>query len=441
MENPPALAAAGDGGDAADTQADDGEDAGLAEREINRITVYFGTDREPFQPDWMWYANQFRWSFIALIIVPAVCFLGRLTLRPEIRRFLPLAGAALGLTAVVVAALAIYGGYRSMRMKQYMDRVGIAYGDERGAFDASDNEYCHLGRCRVSVPPARTAGVLHRPNPLRGDLWEEESRHYVVMQIEAIDSRPAFFDQVARAATISEGDRQRAFVFIHGFNVTFEGAALRTAQIAVDLDFDGVPIFYSWPSNGAVLEYTRDESAVAWATGHLKEFLADLRISMPDADIHLCAHSMGSRALTGAMRRLSRELAAEGARFQEVILAAPDIDAETFFHDIAPAMRPAAENVTLYSSSTDEALRVSKGIHGYPRAGDSGGREVYSQHLETVLVVRPRAHDLLGHSYYGDVPAVLQDMRRMIAGRLRPDDRGLTRTADRAWQLAVPNER
>ena len=44
-------------------------------------------------------------------------------------------------------------------------------------------------------------------------------------------------------------------VFIHGFNVPFEDAIYRTAQLAHDLDFDGAPILYSWPSRGTMLGY------------------------------------------------------------------------------------------------------------------------------------------------------------------------------------------
>jgi esterase/lipase superfamily enzyme len=34
-----------------------------------------------------------------------------------------------------------------------------------------------------------------------------------------------------------------AFVFIHGYNVSFEDAARRTGQFAYDLKFVGAPIF------------------------------------------------------------------------------------------------------------------------------------------------------------------------------------------------------
>ena len=43
---------------------------------------------------------------------------------------------------------------------------------------------------------------------------------------------------------VSRSPRKDAFVFIHGFNVAFEDAVMRTAQIAYDLGFDGAPILY-----------------------------------------------------------------------------------------------------------------------------------------------------------------------------------------------------
>ncbi|SIT51767.1 conserved hypothetical protein [Paraburkholderia piptadeniae] len=33
-------------------------------------------------------------------------------------------------------------------------------------------------------------------------------------------------------------------LFIHGYNVSFEDAAMRTAQMAYDLDFAGAPVFF-----------------------------------------------------------------------------------------------------------------------------------------------------------------------------------------------------
>ena len=95
--------------------------------------------------------------------------------------------------------------------------------------------------------------------------------------------------------------------------------------------------------------------------------------------------------------------------FQEVILTAPDIDADIFKRDIAPAIARTARRVTLYASSNDEALILSKKLHGYPRAGDSGSSLVVVPGIETIDVSDVDT-SLLGHSYYGNNDTVLADM-------------------------------
>ena len=42
----------------------------------------------------------------------------------------------------------------------------------------------------------------------------------------------------------------RALIFVHGFNVSFDNALFRAAQIAYDLNFDGPVFLFSWPSRG-----------------------------------------------------------------------------------------------------------------------------------------------------------------------------------------------
>lgn len=78
------------------------------------------------------------------------------------------------------------------------------------------------------------------------------------------------------AARIKASTGKRAFIFVHGYNVTFEDAAKRTAQISYDLAFDGAPIFYSWPSQRlpTPLGYT-DEQNSEWSQANLRSFLSD----------------------------------------------------------------------------------------------------------------------------------------------------------------------
>ncbi len=143
--------------------------------------------------------------------------------------------------------------------------------------------------------------------------------------------------------------------------------------------------------------------------------------------IHLIAHSMGNRALTSALRYLSYEPAATRPRFREVILTAPDIDADVFKRDIAPAIVQTANRVTLYASSNDEALKVSQDIHGYPRAGDSGEQLVVVPGVDTIDVSQLDT-DLVGHSYYGSNDTVLADLFDLLASDTPPSQRKFLRS-------------
>ncbi len=130
------------------------------------------------------------------------------------------------------------------------------------------------------------------------------------------------------------------------------------------------------------------------------------------------------RALTKALHGLSYRM--ERPIFREVVLTAPDIDADVFRRDLAPQIVRTADRVTLYASSNDEALRVSKQIHGAPRAGDSGALLVVVPGIETIDVSGIDT-SLLGHSYYGSNGTVLSDLIGLL-------EHGMP-AAQRSWLL------
>src|SRR5581483_4228092 len=115
------------------------------------------------------------------------------------------------------------------------------------------------------------------------------------------------------AATIGESENRQALVFIHGYNVTFNDAVRRTAQIAYDLAFDVTPILYSWPSQGKLHGYPADENTIEWTVPQLTVFLTELAQAAGATTIHLVAHSMGNRALVKALERLATNHAAIAA--------------------------------------------------------------------------------------------------------------------------------
>jgi hypothetical protein len=201
-------------------------------------------------------------------------------------------------------------------------------------------------------------------------------------------------------------------VFVHGYNVTFANAAKRTAQISYDLNFEGAPILFSWPSVGSAFSYIRDEAVVRLSGRHLLGLLDDVLARSGAKKVNIVAHSMGNRALLDALSLMAarREGAGEtGPVFGQIIFAAPDEDA-AMFTDVIAEIRPLAERLTLYGSDQDLALNASRAIHGdLPRAGQAGPGIVVSKDIDSIDMTA-LGNDMLAHSYFANTSSALTDM-------------------------------
>lgn len=279
-----------------------------------------------------------------------------------------------------------------------------------------------LGVCQVSIPGTHHPGELEGPHLSRGEILDDASKHVVLQLTQRLDD--ADFHSRLRDK-VSASPQQDLFVFIHGFNVTFENATRRTAQMAHDMHFEGAPIVYSWPAHDwSLLTYPADENNITWTVPHLKQFLLDVAAQSQAKNIHLIAHSMGNRALTSTLKELALEFKQDSRIFNQVILAAPDVDAEEFRDTIAPRIAQTAERVTLYASSRDGALKLSQLAHHYPRAGDSGPGLVVVPGVETIDVSAVD-HSPFGHLYYGQSDVILQDLAVLLGSAASAGQRGL----------------
>jgi len=361
------------------------------------VKVFYGTDRAAVSksPDALsrvpWMAATLCAGAVSFVLLVVFVRGGRTR---TVKTLLVL--AALGTAASGIC-------WANLTVQPYAAEAILAYGSDRGTLE--------MGVCEVSIPKIHERGELEGPSVFRLEFSEDPTRHVVLLNITRQPQDEFYSDVKARIAKSRRGE---AFVFVHGFNVTFEKAARRTAQLAYDLGFDGAPIFYSWPSQGGILNYAVDETNVVWTVPHLKSFLVSIARNTGAERIHLIAHSMGNRALTAALCQVVQEMGQEpGPLFDELILTAPDIDAEIFCRDIAPVITHSAQRVTLYASSNDEALVASKKLHGYPRAGDSGEGLVLVPGIDTIDV-SDLDTSLLGHSYYGDSDTVLADLSELL---------------------------
>jgi esterase/lipase superfamily enzyme len=326
-------------------------------------------------------------------------------------------------------------GYHGVRVNFATDRQYTT--DDNKITFTSDPGNLSYGYCYVSIPPHHKAGVIESPSILRFEFSETPQKHVMILKTE-LQSHEAFNRDIAWLAEMSKSGN--AFVFIHGFNVGFDDAAKRTAQMAYDLNFDGVPIFYSWPSrnSASLTAYEADERNIELSEGNIKEFLVDILSDSKFSNVFVVGHSMGTRGLAKAIGAIAVENPEAIGKLKAVILAAPDIDADLFKQQIAPRLLKAERSVTLYASSNDRALLASQKLHGYPRAGDSGTGLVILKGVDTIDASNVDT-SLLGHSYYGDVRSIIDDMHYLIQESLTVDKRaGLSRAGrepNKYWQF------
>lgn len=294
---------------------------------------------------------------------------------------------------------------------QPSDAPESQFGGQRGEL--------RYGTCSVSIPRDHRMGALEKPSIWRLEFRKNPDKHVVLLDLSLSD-QAGFFQSVK--TKVSESKKQTAFLFIHGYKVSFEDAARRTAQMSYDLGFDGAPVFYSWPSRGSLAAYTVDEQSMEWSTPNLRDFLREFLLYSGAKQIYLIAHSMGNRGLTRALTDLFSENPAYANRIQEIILTAPDIDAEVFKRDIAPVIARQGRPMTLYSSSEDLALVASRKVHGHPRAGDAGDHLLIVPGVETIDATGLDT-SFIGHSYYAETRSVLSDLFYLIHEGHRADAR------------------
>lgn len=269
-----------------------------------------------------------------------------------------------------------------------------------------------------SNPPATHYGADRRPRYSSLEFGDYTTGNAGQLTgIRPNGDQVSFFDAIANH--VQNSLTHDVLIFIHGFNTTFEEAAVRTAQLAREMDFTGTPILYSWPSFGGLAEYAFDEDSAEWTTPHLRRFLQLVRKYSGAMKINLIAHSMGNRALGKALQELEAEVK---PLFNEVIMAAPDVDND-LFEQMAEEWEGKAKRITLYASSHDFALAASKHFHAdHYRAGESDEMLVVKG-VDSIDASGAQS-DRLGHGYLFRA-SVLADIAKLIRTDDSPGQRSL----------------
>jgi esterase/lipase superfamily enzyme len=320
------------------------------------------------------------------------------------------------LGAKVQGAIEITTYYATNRKQNATSEPTKIYGGEVAAT-------LQYGRAIVSIPPTHVPGHFEMPTLWKLERNADASQHFVLKSVTPLGTDDARQEMAGKLRGMGS---KSLLVFVHGFKTGFAEAALRTAQLAHDLNFPGMAFFYSWPSANQVRSYWLDEEVARLSESVFERLIEELS-QLPVTDIYVVAHSMGNRIVGHALQARA-DKGKQTPNLKELLLAAPDINAEVFTTVIAPKLAAMqGTHTTVYASSSDIALKASKIVHRFRRLGETTGGVVTYPGIDTIdASSASKAVHGFGHFYVVDSPAVITDIKAIIGRKGPAKLRGLS---------------
>jgi esterase/lipase superfamily enzyme len=200
-------------------------------------------------------------------------------------------------------------------------------------------------------------------------------------QNEAIQLRdPAELEQAEFVADlrdmVARSPHQGLLLVVHGFREAFPSALRKTAFLGHVLDINAPVLVFDWPGNqGSTPAGYRRAHEVAGQSGAELAQLLDLVVrEVQPQRLWLWANSMGGEVVTNAFDILYQQgdWADDELEIENVMLTAPDVGADDFDANFKAKIQALTENLTVYVSSNDRALIMSRIINrGERRQGES----------------------------------------------------------------------
>lgn len=216
--------------------------------------------------------------------------------------------------------------------------------------------------------------------------------------------------------------KNQALVFVHGYNTSFYGALKRATQLSFDLQFDGILIPFSWPSQATITGYLTDGEMSQNSVDALVSFLDTLRDRAPELKIHLLAHSMGNRVVLRALCQIAKRKDAKRHNFGQVIAAHADV-AQEDFEELTSCFKPRVEGITLYVNENDTALRVRCAAFFHCRAGNHARGYATADVIDTTQMSSGFFRSLsegFDHDVFVRNPLLFSDISRLLLSGIRP---------------------
>ncbi len=265
---------------------------------------------------------------------------------------------------MIVSQVDVEGTYRHFFITNRRFETGDAPVEDRYTSDIGEG--LSFGTFDTQLRPSLGLGML-----LDSTDWfqNEEIR---ITDVSKLDSED-MLEQLRNVVDRSSG--RSLLILIHGFRERFSSALRKTAFVASVLDIDTPVLVFDWPANqGSSLRGYRASRELADASGaDLARTLEVIVSEVQPDNIALVANSMGGEVVVSAFNLLyeNPDFADSDVEIDHVVLTAPDVDQTAFNEQFKDEIKAFAGDLTVYVSSNDRALLVSRLINREKRAGES----------------------------------------------------------------------
>ncbi len=216
------------------------------------------------------------------------------------------------------------------------------------------------------VEPSVGLGMFFNPSK-----WFQDEE-IVINNLEELQQQ-AFVEQMRKMVNASP--QRSLLIVIHGFREQFPSALRKTAFVGHILDINSPIMVFDWPGNqGSSLRGYRRARNVATESGvELAKTLELIVREVQPQKLWLLANSMGGQVVADAFSHLYQnpEFADAGIEFEDVVLTAPDVSHEEFDNQFKREITSMTRNLTVYVSSNDRALVMSRLVNRDSRRGES----------------------------------------------------------------------
>ncbi len=304
----------------------------------------------------------------------------------------------------------------------YCSRL-IHFATNRKPCDASDNPFSDepnnnliFGRAKITIPIKR-----HKIGKLeKHKFWEilydnNDPRRYILINELETQNSSYFIEQISQ----NNSHSNNLLIITHGYNVTFEEAAMHAAQFSFDINFRGHVVLFSWPSLGRMLGYFHDCERAQLSVNNYYDLLK-ITENIPNSTVHTIAHSMGSRIMLHGLSKNDWP----NNNIEQVIFIAADVYTD-IFKQLFPKINRNAKRFTSYVSRFDIPLYISSILHKAQRVGIKHSEKPFIIDGLDTIDASTVNNDFLHHNYFSKERPVLTDINILLNNDLSPASRGL----------------